>query len=190
AKGLQDEERRDALRSSASRVSIRSAVQPVAPPQPPFWGARSLDSVDLDELFRLIDRKTLFALHWGGSKKHGEERERLFREEFDPLLESLWAECTDSGLIAPWAAYGYFHARADGDVLDVEGRRFDFPRQPANDHLCLSDYFGADDVVALQLVTVGGRISRQIEELQASGGLLRDARSMTVLFLSHRSGRG
>ncbi|MBV8085210.1 MAG: methionine synthase, partial [Chloroflexi bacterium] len=117
----------------------------------------------------LVDRKTLFSLHWGGSKKHGADREKLFREEFEPLLASMWAECTGSGLIAPWAAYGFLHAKSDGDVLDVEGRRFEFPRQPANEHLCLTDYFGADDVAALQFVTVGGAISRRIEELQGAG---------------------
>ncbi|HEX6511672.1 MAG TPA: dihydropteroate synthase, partial [Chloroflexota bacterium] len=169
-KGLQDEERRR-LPTADSRLPIpaRSAIEPVSPPTPPFWGARVLDGIDLDELFQAIDRRTLFALHWGGSKKHGAEREQLFREEFEPLLASLWAECTANGLIAPWAAYGYFHASADGDTLDVEGRRFEFPRQPANERLCLSDYFGADDVAALQLVTVGGRVSRRIEELQAAG---------------------
>ncbi|HLY66139.1 MAG TPA: vitamin B12 dependent-methionine synthase activation domain-containing protein, partial [Chloroflexota bacterium] len=167
--GVKDEERRAALRASAATVSVRSAVQPVTPPKPPFWGPKVLNQIDLDKLFGLIDRKTLFALHWGGSKKHGAEREQLFKEEFEPLLASLWGECTGNGLIAPWAAYGYFHARADGDTLVVEERRFEFPRQLANEHLCLSDYFGQDDLAALQFVTVGGRISRRIEELQAAG---------------------
>ncbi|MFI5265759.1 MAG: methionine synthase [Chloroflexota bacterium] len=167
-RSLVDEERRNAARASSGSRPMRSAVQPVEPPTPPFWGARVLDGIDLDELFHLIDRKTLFSLHWGGSKTHGQERDRLFREEFEPLLASLWSECTSSGLIAPWAAYGYFHATADGEALDVEGRRFEFPRQLANDHLCLSDYFGADDVAALQFVTAGGRISQRIEELQAA----------------------
>jgi 5-methyltetrahydrofolate--homocysteine methyltransferase len=167
--GLADEVRRESARASAATVSLRSAVEPVTPPRPPFWGARVLDGVDLEELFGLIDRKTLFALHWGGSKKHGADRERLFRDEFEPLLASLWEECTANGLIAPWATYGYFHATASGDALDVEGRRFEFPRQATNDHLCLSDYFGSDDVAALQFVTAGGRISRRVEELQAAG---------------------
>jgi 5-methyltetrahydrofolate--homocysteine methyltransferase len=168
-RGLQDEERREAARASVGSKPVRSAVQPVPPPAPPFWGSRVIDDIDLDELFRMIDRKTLFSLHWGGSKTHGAERERLFREEFEPLLAQLWAECTGSGLIAPWAAYGYFHAAARGDAVDVEGRRFELPRQPANEHLCLSDYFGEDDVAPLQFVTVGGKVSRRIEELQAAG---------------------
>jgi 5-methyltetrahydrofolate--homocysteine methyltransferase len=168
-RSLAEEERREAARASAGARSVRSSIVPAQPPTPPFWGARTLEEVNLDELFALIDRKTLFALHWGGSKKHGAERERLFRDEFEPLLNSLWAECTVSGLLQPWAAYGYFRARADGDALEVEGRRFEFPRQPANDHLCLSDYFGENDVAALQFVTVGGRISRRIEQLQAAG---------------------
>src|SRR6185437_13332113 len=77
--GLADEERRKGLNTqhSAPSTPARSAVQPVDAPQPPFWGSRVVDDINLDELFGLIDRRTLFALHWGGSKKHGAEREQL-----------------------------------------------------------------------------------------------------------------
>jgi 5-methyltetrahydrofolate--homocysteine methyltransferase len=168
-RSLADEERREQAREAAAQRPLRSATVPVTPPSPPFWGSRVVDDVDLDDLFGLIDRKTLFALHWGGSKKHGAERARLFREEFEPLLASLWKECAADALIAPWAAYGYFHSSGSGETLNVDGRPFVFPRQPANDRLCLSDYFGPDDLAALQVVTVGARVSRRIEELQAAG---------------------
>ncbi|MHB8619017.1 MAG: methionine synthase [Chloroflexota bacterium] len=168
-RSIDTEAKREALRAEPADGMARSTIQPVPPPVPPFWGATTLAEIDQDELLGLIDRRTLFALHWGGSKKHGEERRRLFDEEFEPLLRELWAEYTGSGLIVPWASYGYFHAAADGDVLDIEGRRFGFPRQPAEEHLCLADYFGLDDLAALQFVTVGGAISRRIEELQAAG---------------------
>jgi 5-methyltetrahydrofolate--homocysteine methyltransferase len=167
-RSVKEQDEREARRPQAGPAGERSAIEPVAPPAPPFWGSSTLDDIDLDELFTYIDRKTLYSLHWGGSKKHGAEREKLFREEFDPLLQRLWKEATGSKLIEPWAAYGYFHARADGDTLDVEGRRFEFPRQPANERLCLADYFGQDDVAAMQFVTAGPAISKRIEELQAA----------------------
>jgi 5-methyltetrahydrofolate--homocysteine methyltransferase len=52
--------------------------------------------------------------------------------------------------------------------------RFQFPRQPYSDFLCLADYFapagsGKMDVVAFQVVTVGKEATERFERLQAAG---------------------
>ncbi len=52
--------------------------------------------------------------------------------------------------------------------------RFEFPRQPHAEHLCLADYFasvdsGQLDTVALQVVTVGQKATEWVDRLQASG---------------------
>jgi 5-methyltetrahydrofolate--homocysteine methyltransferase len=52
--------------------------------------------------------------------------------------------------------------------------RFTFPRQPKGEFLCLSDYFasvesGRVDVAALQVVTVGDRITELCDRLQQEG---------------------
>jgi 5-methyltetrahydrofolate--homocysteine methyltransferase len=79
--------------------------------------------------------------------------------------------------------YGYFPAVAAGDdllVLDPadparELGRFAFPRQAGGAHMCLADYFHERapgrpaDLVALQVVTAGRRISHEIDALQAAG---------------------
>jgi 5-methyltetrahydrofolate--homocysteine methyltransferase len=78
--------------------------------------------------------------------------------------------------------YGYFPANGDGNdlvIFDPEDHdrgiaRFDFPRQPARERLCLADYFlpldsGKRDVAALQIVTVGAKATKRTEELQAKG---------------------
>jgi 5-methyltetrahydrofolate--homocysteine methyltransferase len=41
---------------------------------------------------------------------------------------------------------------------------FEFPRSSKDKHLCLADYFGADDVIALQSVTAGTRVTETIEQ--------------------------
>jgi 5-methyltetrahydrofolate--homocysteine methyltransferase len=81
--------------------------------------------------------------------------------------------------------YGYWPAQAQGESLIVydpntvsngkpsETTRFDFPRQPSGELLCLADYFapvesGKMDVVALQIVTVGAEASERFEALQAA----------------------
>ena len=44
---------------------------------------------------------------------------------------------------------------------DVE---FDFPRSTRPEHLCLTDYFGDDDIVAFQSVTVGTKVADVLEK--------------------------
>jgi 5-methyltetrahydrofolate--homocysteine methyltransferase len=74
--------------------------------------------------------------------------------------------------------YGYFPCAKRENTLivyspgrpDEEVVRFAFPRQPEGRHLCLADYFldekaGRRDVVALQLVTMGGIASKVAEDL-------------------------
>ena len=41
---------------------------------------------------------------------------------------------------------------------------FDFPRSTKPKHLCLADYFGKDDIVAFQAVTVGNKVADIIEQ--------------------------
>jgi 5-methyltetrahydrofolate--homocysteine methyltransferase len=77
--------------------------------------------------------------------------------------------------------YGYFPANGDGNDLvifdpsdpAVELARFNFPRQPARERLCLADYFlpietGKRDVAVLQLVTQGAKATQRTESLQAA----------------------
>jgi 5-methyltetrahydrofolate--homocysteine methyltransferase len=56
--------------------------------------------------------------------------------------------------------------------------RFVVPRQPKGERLCLSDYYasvdsGKVDVTALQVVTVGDKITELCDRLQASGDYSR-----------------
>jgi 5-methyltetrahydrofolate--homocysteine methyltransferase len=157
----------------------RSPVVPDAPvPRPPFWGARILRDVPLAAIWPYLDRKTLFLLHWGGSKAKGAERERLFVEEFAPRLERMQREA--HAYLETRIAYGYFPAAANGDEVVVfdpqdparELVRFRFPRQPAGEFLCLADYFRPlpeRDVVVFQAVTVGPKATAAADALQRAG---------------------
>ncbi|HEY7630410.1 MAG TPA: homocysteine S-methyltransferase family protein, partial [Thermoleophilaceae bacterium] len=157
----------------------RSAVRTdVAIPEPPFWGVREVE-VDLEEVFPLLDTHVLFKLHWGGKGVKGEEWERLLADDFKPRLERMWRE---QDYLKPRAVYGYFPVNADGDELvffdpedpSREIERLEFPRQPAHDRLCLSDYWrpiesGERDVCVLQAVTVGPEVTKLCERLEADG---------------------
>ena len=150
-------------------------------PTPPFWGPRVLERIGLEEVADCMDMNTLYRLHWGG-KAHGEEFTRLVREDFEPRLERMLREARQRRYMEPKAVYGYYPCQSNGDELilydpqeqDKEIERFQMPRQPDQEHLCLADYFasvasGRKDVVALQVVTIGQKATDLIDELQASG---------------------
>ncbi|HEY1538648.1 MAG TPA: homocysteine S-methyltransferase family protein, partial [Solirubrobacteraceae bacterium] len=159
--------------------SVRSAALTDVPvPTPPFWGAREID-VPLDEIFPHLDTHVLFKLHWGGRGVKGEAWRELIDGDFQPRLERMWRE---QDYLRPRARLGYFPCYSEGNevvVLDPDDRetvleRLVFPRQPAHSRICLADFYrpresGELDVVALQAVTVGPRVTEVITALEQEG---------------------
>ena len=173
-----------------SNIQILSSSQI---PRPPFWGTRVIQEMPLEIVLQHLDLDELYRLQWGAKNKHGEEWARL-KAEFDARLDRMKREALKLKYLQPRAVYGYFPARSDGDTLIVydptdyptnplsgngqhplkEIARFQFPRQPEQDRLCLSDYFapvdsGLVDVVALQVVTVGPQAEARFKEIQDRG---------------------
>ena len=110
-------------------------------------------------------------MSWGGKTQHDADWDRVLREEFQPRFLEMKAQVNARKLYATARVYGYFHCNAYGNDLIVyhpqeekkEIVRFNFPRQPDKDLLCLSDYFapvesGRIDVAAFQIVTVGSHV--------------------------------
>ncbi|MBI2922451.1 MAG: methionine synthase [Planctomycetes bacterium] len=165
----------DTAASSAPR-SVKSASHI---PVPPFWGARTVPHIDLREIFPLIDRKSLFRLSWGGHGKSAKDVAHVIREEFEPLLGRMEEEALREKWFEPRAVYGFFPARTrdsqlvvfDADDPTRERARFDWPRQPDGERLCLVDYWDGDrqDVAAFQVVTVGPRATELCDALNAKG---------------------
>ncbi len=177
--------RRAALQEKARAARPASTAGPsrdIELPNAKFFGVKKLDRLPLADLFRYIDLNTLYRLHWGAKNAKGEEYERLVKEEFEPRLERYQKQALTTGWVRPRAAYGLFPAAAEGNDLlifdpDDANRvieRFDFPRQPDREHLCLADYFvpssnGKRDVVALQIVTVGDDLLTKSEAMMKGG---------------------
>jgi 5-methyltetrahydrofolate--homocysteine methyltransferase len=179
ARELQAE--RDAARAAAPAVvSDHAPVAPAPVIVAPFWGARVLDRVAVEDVASYLDMKALYRGRWGGVA-HGDEYKRLVREEFEPRLERLLREARQRQYLRPRAIYGYYPARAEGDtllVLDPSDHSrvlecFTFPRQADGQRLCLADYFatesGEPTAVAFQVVTMGNRASQETERMQAAG---------------------
>jgi 5-methyltetrahydrofolate--homocysteine methyltransferase len=124
-------------------------------------------------------------LQWGAKNAKGAEWERL-KADFDQKVRELMRDAEREGWLQPQVTYGYFPVQASGLDLIVydpadrsrELTRFVFPRQPARERLCLSDYFrsvesGEYDVAAFQLVTMGPRVDELTAALQQAGDYSR-----------------
>jgi 5-methyltetrahydrofolate--homocysteine methyltransferase len=146
----------------------KSDIKPVSITAPKNIGVPirlKIDQIKMDEVWNLIDKKSLFKLSWGLRGKAGSESE----EEHEQLLSQWKIRIIREKLFEPEIVYGYFRCHnKDGKLLvenptgdDVE---FDFPRSAKLEHLCLTDYFGENDVVAFQSVTVGNKVADIIEQ--------------------------
>jgi len=146
----------------------KSDIKPVKAPTPKNIGEPirlKADQIKMDEVWQLIDKKSLFKLSWGLRGKAASELE----EEHEDLLNQWKIRIIREKLFEPEIVYGYFRCyNKNGKLLvknptgdDVE---FDFPRSTKPEHLCLTDYFGDDDIVAFQSVTVGNKVVEIIEQ--------------------------
>ncbi len=121
----------------------------------------------------------LYQFHWG-FRKAGRSREAWrawVAEEVRPVLNRLLTLCAQESLLQPCAVYGYWPCASVGDSVILfdathgtrEVARFTFPRQARPGGVCLADFFrdidqGERDVIGLQIVTVGTRISEVARE--------------------------
>ena len=148
--------------------NIKSTIIPVSPPIPPKINSSiHLDSsqINLDEVWEMIDKKSLFKLSWGLRGKAGQDQEK----EHEKLFKDWKKRIETENLFEPSAVYGYFNCHGDANKLIVdhpsgESLVFDFPRSTKPKHLCLADYFGKNDIVAFQAVTVGNKVADIIEQ--------------------------
>ncbi|HJU14088.1 MAG TPA: dihydropteroate synthase [Candidatus Nitrosotalea sp.] len=146
----------------------RSEIKPVTAPIPPHIGKVirfDPKDIDLQQVWNFLDKKSLFVLSWGLRGQSAKESEA----EHEALLEDWKKKILAEKLFEPQAVYGYFKCHGKDNTLTVEipnGEKllFEFPRSSRAKHLCLADYFGENDVVAFQAVTVGSKVSDIIEE--------------------------
>ena len=146
----------------------KSDIKPVLAPTPKIINEAirlTLDQIKMNEVWQMIDKKSLFKLSWGLRGKAGAESE----EEHEELLTQWKIRIIRDKLIEPEIVYGYYRCHNKNGKLLVENTNgddvvFDFPRSTKPEHLCLTDYFGDDDIVAFQSVTVGNKVAEIIEQ--------------------------
>ncbi|MEU3349259.1 methionine synthase [Streptomyces sp. NPDC006700] len=162
---------------------VRSDVATDNPvPEPPFRGTRVIKGIQLKEYASWLDEGALFKGQWGLKQARtgdGPTYEELVETEGRPRLRGLLERLQTDNLLEAAVVYGYFPCVSKDDdliVLDEQGNertRFTFPRQRRGRRLCLADFFrpeesGEQDVVGLQVVTVGSRIGEETARLFAA----------------------
>ncbi len=164
-------------------TDTRRSDVPPAPdvPQPPFFGARIEEDIDLDEVFSYLNVRALFLRQWQ-YRRRGMDRDAFeahLRQHAWPVLERWKQRCIEERLLQPRVAYGWFHVFSEGNDVVVIGEdgeelgRWRFPRQRRGARLCLADYFrtrddAEPDVLGVMAVTMGRRIGEYAAELYAA----------------------
>ncbi|WP_184911946.1 methionine synthase [Kitasatospora gansuensis] len=159
-----------------SDVSVDNRV-----PAPPFWGDRIVKGIPFADYSSWLDEDALFKGQWGlkAARAGGPSYEELVETEGRPRLRMWLDRLQTEGWLEAAVVYGYYPAASKGDDLLVfnedgsERTRFTFPRQRRGRRLCLADFFrpeesGQKDVLGLQVVTMGNRISEAANELFAA----------------------
>ena len=158
----------------------RSNIVPAPLTLPPSkFGTRVVKNMPLEMVLQHLNINELYRLSWGAKNTHGDEWTKL-KAEFDTRLDKMRREAMREKWLNPQGVYGFFPCQAEGDNLIVYNPEnldevltcFNFPRQPYDEHLALSDYYapvssGQMDVVAFQVVTVGQEASERFEKLQS-----------------------
>jgi 5-methyltetrahydrofolate--homocysteine methyltransferase len=140
--------------------------------QPPFWGARVLESTP-KAVLPFLNERSLYQFQWG-FRKQGRTLEEFLgwaKQELRPIMKRMFALCEAGDILKPQAVYGYWKDAGQGNDLIVfaedgatEVARFALPRQPREDGECIADFFrdvdeAERDVIGLQVVTVGQKAS-------------------------------
>ncbi len=154
------------------RARRQGLTQGVPVVQPPFWGARVLESTP-KAVLPFLNERSLYQFQWG-FRKQGRTLEDFLgwaKQELRPVMKRMFALCEADAILRPQAIYGYWKAAGQGNdliVFDQDGTtelaRFALPRQPKEDGECIADFFrdvddAERDVIGLQVVTVGQKAS-------------------------------
>jgi 5-methyltetrahydrofolate--homocysteine methyltransferase len=159
-------------------VATGTASYRVPQLQPNAYELHTLSDIDLPALFGMVNRSRLFRSRWkyrqGAESRHAYAE--LERNELIPLLDRLKEEVVGGGYLQPRVAFRFFPCRSSGEELqlfkpgDGKAAAFHFPRQTKSPFKSVADFFLSeagpqDDVIALQIVTLGPEIGTEIQRL-------------------------
>ena len=170
--------KRKTIKAAVKETEILPLVKQI--PEPPFWGRRVVEDLNLETIFPYINQSALFRGQWGfkRGKVSAEEYAKLEQETIFPTFDKLSRQTVAEKLLSPKVIYGYYACQSEGDRLwiyanpeDKKPKHFiDFPRQTEAPGRSIPDYYasvdsGKRDVLAFQLVTVGAKATDYAQKL-------------------------
>jgi 5-methyltetrahydrofolate--homocysteine methyltransferase len=165
-------EEKRTIKIKSDTDTVISKVKPINPPTLPHVDTTIKlmpSEINLNEVWKYLNKKSLFVLSWG---IRGKAASKMISEP-EELLEKWKRKVIEEGLFSPSVVYSYFKCHNQGNKLVVESEKqgevcFEFPRSTKSKRLCITDYFGKQDIVAFQAVTVGQKTVSEIEELNSN----------------------
>ncbi|MEM8883258.1 MAG: methionine synthase [Planctomycetota bacterium] len=173
------EEEKKKLKKPAPKAAPARVKAPEGPtvsvvesPTPPDLTRHVMQELPLGEVWRFLNPAMLFGKHLGfkggfvRKLADGDEKARELHE----LIEEIRSGPHPIHARGVWQ---WFPVRAEGDTLHIGNEAIAFPRQVTGRGLCLADYVGADDHVALFAVTAGEGVRAEAERLKEQGEFLK-----------------
>ena len=172
----------------ATNATAPKSVRPdVEIPTPPDLKSHVLTDFSVEDIFRYLNPIMLYGKHLGLKSPERQLAERNPKAvELYARVAELQDEILAKKLIEAKAVYRFFAARSrDGEAALFSSPKdemplvvFDFPRQPAGERLCLSDFVGGEgsgrpDFLAAFVVTCGAGILELSARYREEGQYLK-----------------
>lgn len=159
-------------------------------PLAPFFGSKIVEE-SLENLFYFLDEFALLRSRFGFTQgnQSAEEFDAIIKNKAYPIYQDLKEKLIRENTMEAKAIYGYYPACSLGNKvfiydcsvttnIPIEQRKilttFELPRQESGRRLCVSDfvkpvYSGEIDVLALQIVTLGEKFTKETLKLYEAG---------------------
>ncbi len=151
-------------------------------PVKPFDGIRKISNININDIFKYLDKKSLFNNAWGYKPKDDkrDEYDMMIKKVVEPELKALRESITNENVVDAKVIYGYFNVRRKRNSLEVFSDNseytkcvFNFPKRKAPPHNTIADYFIGDedsfDVLPIQIVTLGDKCASYCKSLFDAG---------------------
>lgn len=182
-------EKADTKQASNGEAVQRSAIRTDVPlHQAPDFAKHIMRDYPLTHLKPYLNLRMLLGKHLGirGNVDQLLEQGDAKALELKAVVDEVFHEAMEKGLIKPQGMYQYFPAQAKGNELFIYDPKdsskvihtFQFPRQSKEPHLCLADFVrpvesGEMDSVAMLVVTAGHGVREKSEEWKQQGEYLK-----------------
>ena len=146
----------NATRPSSTTTSSEPAqknISKIPPRAPPNLNLNILDDLPLETIWTFINPVMLYTRHLGLKDRGDNPKAKAFYQAVQEVQD--WV--LDKKILSCKGLYQFFKVNPKGDSIIIKGQsKFDFPRQPNKDRLCLSDFLADEDYLGMMVTSCQG----------------------------------